>query len=281
MARARNIKPSFFQNESLADLLPIERLAFIGLWTVADFNGCIELRPKRLKVQILPYDECDFENIIKNLTDSGFISIYSVQDQHYIKIVNFVKHQSPHKNEREAGSAIPDICESDNKNSDLNKDGKNLNKDGTARAESLLLNPESLLLNPETGLLNPDSRLPTIPPKNGGKAARGSRLPPEWLIPKSWGEWALQERPQWTAEDVRKCADRFRDYWISKTGKDATKADWEATWRNWVRKDNTPANGIDVRYMTPMQRKMAATDKAIDEWLNEGGQTVEGECRAG
>jgi hypothetical protein len=30
--------------------------------------------------------------------------------------------------------------------------------------------------------------------------------------------------------------DRFRDFWTAKSGKDATKADWLATWRNWVRK---------------------------------------------
>lgn len=139
-----------------------------------------------------------------------------------------------------------------------------------------------------TGTVKPEPRTETgtetgVGAASVAKSARGSRLSQEWLLPKPWGEWALQERPQWTAEDVRRCADRFRDYWIAKTGKDATKADWEATWRNWVRKDYTPTNGIDVRFMTPMQRKIAATDKAIDEWLNEGssGTTVEGECREG
>ena len=54
MARARNIKPAFFQNEDLAELQPIARLAFIAMWTVADYKGCMEYRPKRLKVQLLP-----------------------------------------------------------------------------------------------------------------------------------------------------------------------------------------------------------------------------------
>lgn len=27
----------------------------------------------------------------------------------------------------------------------------------------------------------------------------------------------------------------FRDYWLSKTGKDSLKKDWDATWRNWIR----------------------------------------------
>lgn len=31
-------------------------------------------------------------------------------------------------------------------------------------------------------------------------------------------------------------ADKFGDYWRAKSGKDATKLDWSATWRNWCRK---------------------------------------------
>jgi hypothetical protein len=152
MARARNIKPSFFQNELLAELEPLERLAFIGMWTIADFKGCIEFRPKRLKVQLLPYDNCDFEAIAINLEKSGFISTYSVQGQRYLKIINFEKHQNPHKNEREAGSDIPDIldgCESVIKNSDLRNIENNPDKNGTARADSPNPLTDSLLLNPD------------------------------------------------------------------------------------------------------------------------------------
>lgn len=29
-------------------------------------------------------------------------------------------------------------------------------------------------------------------------------------------------------------AEKFRNYWTAKSGKDATKADWPATWRNWI-----------------------------------------------
>jgi len=81
MARARNIKPGFFQNDELGDLDPITRLLFIGMWTIADFKGCIEYRPKRIKAQLLPYDDCDIEQLASNLDLSGFIAIYSVQGQ--------------------------------------------------------------------------------------------------------------------------------------------------------------------------------------------------------
>ena len=144
MARARNIKPAFFQNEELAELEPIERLAFIGLWTIADYKGCLEYRAKRLKIQILPYDNCNIELIVNNLNKYGFIRVYSVQGQQYIKITNFEKHQNPHKNERESGSDIPDYDENNNEIIDLYQDGICTDKIGTNRADSLLLIPDSL-----------------------------------------------------------------------------------------------------------------------------------------
>jgi hypothetical protein len=30
----------------------------------------------------------------------------------------------------------------------------------------------------------------------------------------------------------------FRDHWWGKAGKEGRKADWFATWRNWVRKED-------------------------------------------
>ncbi len=79
------------------------------------------------------------------------------------------------------------------------------------------------------------SELPK-PSKKNAKTS-GSRLPEDWALPKSWGEWALKERTDWTADTVRKVAERFADHWHAKAGADARKADWQATWRNWVRRE--------------------------------------------
>ncbi len=67
-----------------------------------------------------------------------------------------------------------------------------------------------------------------------GSPKKASRLSPEWVLPQAWGEWATENGM--TADDARREADRFKDYWCAKSGKDATKTDWLATWRNWVRK---------------------------------------------
>lgn len=155
MARARNIKPSFFQDDKLGELPIYSRMAFIGLWTLADFKGCLELRPKMLKVQLLPYDDCNIEEVINNLEQARFIRYYSVDGKKYIKIVNFEKHQNPHKNERDSGSDIPDM----NENNELKQDGTKPDLIGTTRADSLLLIPSSL--NPDS--LNTDSRFPQVP----------------------------------------------------------------------------------------------------------------------
>lgn len=158
MARARNIKPSFFTNDDLSELNPLARLLFIGMWTISDYKGCFEYKPKRLKVQLLPYDDCNIEQLVNDLDKSGFISIYSVQGQKYIKILNFTKHQNPHKNEREGGSPIPDLDQDDSKTC-LNTSGladieNNRDQNGTDRADSLNLIPDSLNLIPD----NRDSR---------------------------------------------------------------------------------------------------------------------------
>ena len=192
MARARNIKPSFFTNDELSELEPLARLLFIGMWTIADYKGCFEYKPKRVKVQLLPYDDCDIDSLAINLDKSGFISIYSVQGQLYVKVLNFDKHQNPHKNERDKGSDIPDISEADffycnkcNNNNDLqdiennrDKNGTNHDKNESDRADSLNLIPDSL---------NTDTRIQDKPVKFVFKKSlvefgADSKLVDEWLI---------------------------------------------------------------------------------------------------
>lgn len=70
------------------------------------------------------------------------------------------------------------------------------------------------------------------------KKKLGTRLNENWWLDgeyEAWGEWAMKEFG-WNEDKVIDVASRFKDYWIAKSGKDATKANWEATWRNWCRK---------------------------------------------
>ena len=69
------------------------------------------------------------------------------------------------------------------------------------------------------------------------KSPRGTALPEAWTLPDDWKTWAEGARPD---VDVLTVADSFRDYWVAKPGKDGRKADWLATWRNWVRNQRAP-----------------------------------------
>ena len=77
---------------------------------------------------------------------------------------------------------------------------------------------------------------------------RGSRLPQDWFLTKSMGDWATQERPDL---DVRQVAEQFKDYWAAQAGQKGVKLDWDATWRNWVRNNKAvKPNPYDVGRLT-------------------------------
>lgn len=105
MARARNIKPGFFANEDLAECDPLARLLFAGIWCLADREGRLEDRPKRIRAELLPYDSCDADDLLNQLQAKGFILRYSHGEGRFIQVLKFNSHQNPHM--KEAKSTIP------------------------------------------------------------------------------------------------------------------------------------------------------------------------------
>ena len=105
MARARNIKPGFYANEDLAECSVWARYIFPGLWMLADREGRLEDRPKRIKGELLRYDNVDVEPLLFELEKRGFIVRYAVGERQLIQVAAFDKHQNPHH--REAPSLLP------------------------------------------------------------------------------------------------------------------------------------------------------------------------------
>lgn len=105
MARIRTIKPDFFLHEGLAELPPMARLMFIGLWTLADREGRLEDRPRRIAAALFPYEVVPVEALLASLSRGGFIVRYEAGGQRYLAIPSWLRHQHPHQ--REAPSAIP------------------------------------------------------------------------------------------------------------------------------------------------------------------------------
>ena len=148
MARARNIKPGFFRNEILLEMPLQHRLSFIGLWCLADRDGRLEDRPKRIKLEITPLDPFDMDAILDDLAANGFITRYQAAEIKVIQIVNFHLHQNPHSTEKDG--VMPD---KDGKFT-VNKRGKN----NSITGDSYLANSPITVKKPSTNALIPDSK---------------------------------------------------------------------------------------------------------------------------
>ena len=72
---------------------------------------------------------------------------------------------------------------------------------------------------------------PSAPPKQ-----TATRLPKDWKPTQEHWDAAILINSD-LAPRLNLIADTFRDYWIAKSGKDATKMDWMATWKNWIRRE--------------------------------------------
>lgn len=105
MARSRNIKPGFFTNDQLVECPMATRLLFVGVWTLADREGRLADRPKKIKMEVFPADDVDVDAGLADLAARGFLVRYEVDGAAYLQVVNWHVHQNPHQ--REAQSTIP------------------------------------------------------------------------------------------------------------------------------------------------------------------------------
>lgn len=88
---------------------------------------------------------------------------------------------------------------------------------------------------------NPDPRTPLPPPAAAdarerahireASSRRGTRIPDDFALTAEMIAWA---RERGHRVDLERETEKFINYWRAKTGKDATKLDWLATWRNWI-----------------------------------------------
>lgn len=109
MARSRNIKPGFFTNDVLGELPPLTRLLFAGIWTICDREGRLEDRPKKIRAEVLPYDDCDPEVMLEDLEKHGFILRYDAGGIRAIQVLAWEKHQNPHVKEAASTIQAPDL----------------------------------------------------------------------------------------------------------------------------------------------------------------------------
>lgn len=200
MARARNIKPGFFTNPEVVEVSFEARLLFIALWTLADREGRLEDRPKKIKMAAFPADSVDVDQMLEELADVGLIERYLVGGMRLINIPNFRKHQSPHH--KEPPSTLPPPGASPGQAPDKPETG-----------------PGQAALIADSGFLNPDS--------SPSEKARKRALPEDFTPTVDHFELAKT-----VGVDLEAEFEQFRDY---HRAKGSTMKDWNAALRTWLR----------------------------------------------
>lgn len=83
-----------------------------------------------------------------------------------------------------------------------------------------------------------------------GPRKRGTRLPDEFIPSESSRQTILAENP---SIDMRREHSKFVDHWTAQPGQRGVKLDWDATWRNWMRRagenDQRPAEPPRPKYL--------------------------------
>lgn len=240
--RARNIKPGLFKNEVLGAADPLLTILFEGLWCLADREGRLEDRPLRIKAEVFPYrDSLDIHRCLTDLERMSFIQRYEaelpgeqVHKVKVIQVINFLKHQSPHHTEKK--STLPAPVSSPLIN------GAYQEQHGEYPPDSLI--PDSLI--PDSGAplsevkgtsdqtdVKPLScaQSDTAGRNTGGK--RGTRLPQDFAVTDTHRAFARENGLPNPDEQLP----AFCDYWLAQPGQKGVKADWDATFRNWLRNE--------------------------------------------
>lgn len=112
MARARLIHPEFSRHEGLAELKPIHRLLFALLPTIADREGLLEDRPRRIQADLFPYDSDEVADVGKGLEELsriGCIVRVSLHGRDVITIPGFLRWNRPHLREKASELSKPAV----------------------------------------------------------------------------------------------------------------------------------------------------------------------------
>ncbi|MEB0133798.1 hypothetical protein QN362_00465 [Actimicrobium sp. CCC2.4] len=223
MARARNIKPGFFANEELVELSFATRLLFIGLWTIADREGRMEDKPKRIKMALFPADNFDVDGALDELQESGFLTRYDISGARYIQVLAFAKHQNPHRDEKE--SVIPAPCEHCASTVQAPCEDE-------SSTVAIGLIPDSLI--PDS--LIPESRVNDSAPQAAPAAPKKSRRPSKVPLPT---DFQISESVRaWAEEKGHNHIERHLESFLVKVrAKGYVYADWDAAFQNAIADD--------------------------------------------
>lgn len=219
--RARNLKPGFFRSAQVLECSPITRVLFAGLWCMADREGRLEDRPRQIQLEVLQADEVDVNALLNELVKAGLIARYSVNKQKLIQVIEFKRHQYPHKNEIASRLPPPPIDSSATPVQALERSSAYQVQTPVHVPESVQPRPEVARLTPSSLILNPSSH--TLPRSDAREIAPngGMRSGAGWMSAPSTPESVCVENDPETRKRIETAGrevGRFVGYLVTEHG---------------------------------------------------------------
>lgn len=97
MARIRSVHPGQWKSGEFLECTPLARLLALSLRNIADDHGVFRWKPKTIKIECLPADNCDVDALLAELVDNEQIEKYEVGGKEYGLIRDFTQWQRPKK----------------------------------------------------------------------------------------------------------------------------------------------------------------------------------------
>ena len=187
-----------------------------------------ELSDKAFRQLIEAWCYCSRNLNDGKLTNAQFLKLFSAKSRKELLTVGFVKTS-------DFGYEMHDYLEHQQSAEDVenrrNKRAMAGSMGGKAKASGLANAKQMPEQTASKHVADTDTDTDTTPPKGGVPRKRASRLHDDFQVSAEMKAWAATKAPN---ADLGIETEKFINYWVAKSGKDATKLDWNATWRNWI-----------------------------------------------
>ena len=272
MMPTRLIRDGYLYSEAYASVDDAAKLCWHHILSLADDFGCISLAPSFVRRQLFfnaPSDVA-IAKILDQLRAADLIRIYEHNDTRFAFIPRYrqriqrmtLKHPRPPSDligdddwivEKFKSHAIKDLTKNPTATQQLPNTVPNTVANTVANVpdvdvdvdEKHSFNKTVLKQRPEVDFsLKPETASTDASPsgfanktrksvlsKGEKNEPRGTRLPETWTPGEIGLAYCRTKRPDVNPQDA---FEQFQNYWTAKAGKDARKADWMKTWRNWV-----------------------------------------------
>jgi hypothetical protein len=190
----------------------------------------IELSDKAFRQLVEAWCYCSRNLNDGYLTKSQFLRFFSPKSRGELVAVGFIREEEnqyvmhDYLEHQQSAKQVADLRE--RRRMAGSKGGK-AKANGLASAKQMPEQTPSKSL-PDT---DTDTDLDTTPPKGGEARKRATRIATDFEVTDPMRQWASQKMP---GIDLAIETEKFINFWTAKSGKDATKLDWVATWRNWI-----------------------------------------------